>query len=689
MQWVFSFGIIFMVCQSSFAEISRQDAFNGLRLPVIWISDKQNPGVIDRGEIYVSPELLAINAYFREAGEPPISISKLIEKGLAWLKSDSHSSHGLLAKDLKTRSEPFSTFNLKEISDHKLQRAMAHLVSAIAMATPYYFYSINRQYFEQLRTVFQEGDALQIHHFWLKGGAGCINPGTSSDPAVCTLLDQEPLPNDFPQSLWWPGSWRQGDIDALRAQLDGREIVRAVFSPRSRIVKASEVKEGCDPTRQFNFQNEPYCVVSVLTDPRIQTMTNIMTRHLARARTILSKDRDDYATLIRVIETQLDDLRHSDIFANYHRDLVWINAIESQVSFTLWDAENYQMFGNPFGIKNMLMGIVGIKDANLTTFARGVIQSNETINAQLLDLWTQFNETPPFNPAPRPNPNVEVVSVVYAGGIGNSATYVLGGFNQPNSNRYSTEIPASDMKKKLALFGQIVKYRILNQGYPIAGVGFSEETADGVHQSTESMLAINVFVLAHEMSHSRGIDSKVQVRDSEQKQTTLQDHYIHSTDGQIAKYLEECKADLQGVWELAFYESKGFISSQTRKNATYVFFGNLLRNLLANQGKSAHGYGSSYTWKLFEDHGVIIETGGKLHFDLGALEREIPTIVKEINNIYGSGDRDRVIAFHDGARAGVGENTLIGKAVQEVEKLGIPGVDKPWYIVEGLPGTVY
>lgn len=226
------------------------------------------------------------------------------------------------------------------------------------------------------------------------------------------------------------------------------------------------------------------------------------------------------------------------------------------------------------------------------------------------------------------NPNrgtespIRVVQEAYTAGDARAGVQTAA-FNLPN-DEYVREVKGS--KKVLLKNVMDAKYRM--SGHPIAMRVLDPAQRDLLHFD-----AYFNFVLFHELSHGLGPGlipqpngERVDVR------FLLKDTY--ST-------LEECKADVLGVWNILYAMDEKLLSSFDTKQLYATYTGLHFRSMRFGVDE-AHGRGTAIQWNWLREKGAITKGGdGTFAADFTRMREGIRSLANEILTIQATGDYAR------------------------------------------------
>lgn len=648
--------------------------FNDLYLPIQWISDTKNPGVLGRDEMWVEPELKAINAYLRETGKPEIDPQEFVKIGVGFLRNGKSrpKNHALLLQDIASRKRIRLEFDIEKMPDGPYKDATRELVKAAALAQVYFNFQKDPYYVEHLRHVLDTKDFVRLRHFWQSKGPRCV----SNKDVSCTSL--VPGVTMDPNGTWWPNEFAQADVEFLTNQFKwpSDSFKKAVFTPNSRIAPAP-----IPSPETFTYKGKHYKVDSINTDPHINIVAGMMAKHLRAASGLLEKTSPFFAKLL---EANADHIEKGPVFGNFEFDKMWVDTSDPNLTTSFASIEGTTLLGSDVGMKAAMQAVVAYTDPSFQNYASRALQLMGEASARLYAIWEGANERYPITKTTPQPPKAIVANIILNTGIMNDPEYVAGGFNQPNYDNYEVDPPKEDQKSKLIYFGPILAARIANQGVPVARAAFGDAVAAEFDDIATNVPSSIVFVQAHEIAHS------LAALDTDEVEIPGQNKKVKAVDvygRELSASFEEMKADLAGLFTLRLYEERGLIDRKTRINAYKSQIGNMLRNLNIGD-KQAHGRGAIMTFMLFEKYGVFAFDPklGKYRMDLEKLEREIPYIVKDALNLYYCFDKTRVQQYYEAAKKHVYETSPMAGFIDKVRKAGLPEDNVPYYVVKGELG---
>ncbi len=222
---------------------------------------------------------------------------------------------------------------------------------------------------------------------------------------------------------------------------------------------------------------------------------------------------------------------------------------------------------------------------------------------------------------------VKVVTEVYSAGDTKAGIQTTA-FNLPNDER----VREAKGSKKVML-KNIAKAKYDKCWIPIVQTVLAEKPLKNV-----SFDAYFNHVLMHEMSHGIG-PGIIKINGTE---TTVQKELkeLYST-------IEECKADILGVYNMKFMIDKGVFPRDMEYSVYASYLGGMLRSIRFGI-EEAHGGGVAIQWNyLFEKGAFITDENGKLDVDVSKIEDGVKALSKDVLMIEALGDYKAAKAFVD------------------------------------------
>lgn len=243
------------------------------------------------------------------------------------------------------------------------------------------------------------------------------------------------------------------------------------------------------------------------------------------------------------------------------------------------------------------------------------------------------------------NPNrgtdspIKVVQEIYTAGDARRGVQTAA-FNLPNDEKVRE---AKGSKKVLLKNVMEAKYR--QSGKPIA-----DRVLD---RSQVGMVSFDPYfnhTLFHELSHGVG-PGLIKGPDGKRVDTRLLLKNLYSS-------IEECKADVLGVWNILYAMDQGLISGFDA-NALYATDVGLMFRSMRFGIDEAHGRGTAVQWNWYRERGAIVPAGGgRFKVDFATMPEAVRSLAAELLMIEAVGDFDRAKRLLD--RYGVSNTEIDG-----------------------------
>ena len=226
------------------------------------------------------------------------------------------------------------------------------------------------------------------------------------------------------------------------------------------------------------------------------------------------------------------------------------------------------------------------------------------------------------------NPNrgtespIRVVQEIYTAGDARRGVQTAA-FNLPN-DEYVREVKGS--KKVLLKNVMDAKYRL--SGAPIAN--------RVLHPSQRDLLSFDAyfnFVLFHELSHGLG-PGMIEQPNGERTDVRFLLKETYSA-------IEECKADVLGVWNILYAMENDLLTSFTREQLFATYAGLHFRSMRFGVDE-AHGRGTAVQWNWLREQGAIVPAeNGTYRVDFTKMRDGVRSLATELLTIQATGDYAR------------------------------------------------
>jgi hypothetical protein len=231
------------------------------------------------------------------------------------------------------------------------------------------------------------------------------------------------------------------------------------------------------------------------------------------------------------------------------------------------------------------------------------------------------------------NPNrgsespIKVVQELYTAGDARRGVQTAA-FNLPND-----EVVREKKGSKKVLLKNVMDAKFRQSGKPIA-----MRVLDPALTSLVSFDAFFNHVLFHELSHGLGPGFLTQGGKRVEVRIPLKE--LYST-------VEECKADVLGVWNLLYAQKHGLVTAFDEKQLFATYAGLMFRSTRFGVGE-AHGRGTAIQWNWLREHGAVTPiAGGKYTVDFAKARDAVRDLAMELLTIEATGDYARAKTLLD------------------------------------------
>ena len=316
------------------------------------------------------------------------------------------------------------------------------------------------------------------------------------------------------------------------------------------------------------------------------------------------------ASLRDFLNKRADAFLSDDYYAS---DLAWMD-LDSDIEITIGPYEVYE--DSLFNYKTSFESFVTVRDKaeseKLAIYAKHLpdMERNLPIPEQHKNLRRKF-ESP-----------IRVVQEIYTAGEARQGVQTSA-FNLPNDERVRE---AKGSKKVLLKNVMDAKFR--QSGRPIA-----ERTLVASELPNVSFDAYFNHTLFHELSHGVG-PGLITGPDGKRVDSRLLLKEIYST-------LEECKADVTGLWNILLGLDRGWLSGITEAQLFSTYNGLMFRGMRFGIDE-AHGRGTAVQWNWFREKGAITPAAdGRFRTDAAKFRDAVRSLASELLEIEATGDYAR------------------------------------------------
>lgn len=303
----------------------------------------------------------------------------------------------------------------------------------------------------------------------------------------------------------------------------------------------------------------------------------------------------------------------------FQSELAWMDVKDTPIEVTIGPYESYrdELYGQKTAFEAFVTLRNPVASAALDKY-KHYLRDMET-NLPVAEQYKNFQrgfESP-----------ISVVDQVYSGGESKPGIQTAA-FNLPNDERVRE---AKGAKK--VILSNVIGAKFDRVVSPMGRLVLVPEQVGFV--SKEYMLAHTLF---HELSHSLGPGTIVK----DGRKTTVAAELKEQGSG-----LEECKADVMGLWNILFMMKKGELPEADRPKLYATYLVQIFRFMRYGLGE-AHAQGAAAQYAFLREHGAVIWDAGARRFriDPDKMEPAIGALVATIVKLQGDGDYDGVQTFY-------------------------------------------
>jgi len=251
------------------------------------------------------------------------------------------------------------------------------------------------------------------------------------------------------------------------------------------------------------------------------------------------------------------------------------------------------------------------------------------------------------------NPNrgsespIKVVQELYTAGDARRGVQTAA-FNLPND-----EVVREKKGSKKVLLKNVMDAKFRQSGKPIA--------MRVLDPSLTSLVSFDAFfnhVLFHELSHGLGPGFLTQP-DGKRVEVRIPLKELYST-------VEECKADVLGVWNLLYAQEHGLVTAFDEKQLFATYAGLMFRSTRFGVGE-AHGRGTAIQWNWLRERGAVTPAaGGKYTVDFAKARDAVRDLATELLTIEATGDYPRAKTLLDRYGKETPEMTTVNATLKDI-----------------------
>jgi hypothetical protein len=293
----------------------------------------------------------------------------------------------------------------------------------------------------------------------------------------------------------------------------------------------------------------------------------------------------------------------------YESDMAWMDLANNDIDVVIGPIESYS--DKLFGYKTAYESIVMVKDKKATEELDMFEKNIDNFEARLPYDKKYIRETA------GKDTKLQVVNIVYFGGNGQQGSKTIAA-SLPNDPRvHKAKGAKKSMFKNMmeAKFDHIVK--------PIGNIMLAPDLRKYIDRD-----AFTSFVTLHEVSHTLG-RGYVYGKQGVTVASMLKERY---------SALEECKADIVGLWNINVMHDMGLINDEKLLKAKATYVAGLYRSIRFGVDR-AHGKGNMIQLNYLTDKGAIINNeDGTLSINDEIFFKVVGELAGKILTIQAEGD---------------------------------------------------
>ena len=220
-------------------------------------------------------------------------------------------------------------------------------------------------------------------------------------------------------------------------------------------------------------------------------------------------------------------------------------------------------------------------------------------------------------------------------------------FNLPN-DEYVREKKGS----KKVLLKNVMDAKFRQSGKPIA--------LRVLDPALVNMLTFDAYfnhTLFHELSH--GLGPGYITQNGQRVEVRIPLKNLYST-------IEECKADVLGIWNILYAQQHGLLTSFNEKQLFTTYAGLMFRSTRFGVGE-AHGRGTAVQWNWIREKGAVTPiSGGKFTVDFAKMRDAIRSLATELLTIEATGDFNRANALLNKYGVETAEMRAVDAALKDI-----------------------
>lgn len=331
-------------------------------------------------------------------------------------------------------------------------------------------------------------------------------------------------------------------------------------------------------------------------------------------------------------------------------DSLWLMAKNSKFDIIIGPIENYE--DEMFGIKSAHEAYVLVRDMDWSKKLDKYISFLPELQSNL-PISDEYKSELPGSSS-----QLAVFDAIFYAGDCNAGGKTIA-VNLPNDEDLQTKMGTRRSQLK-----NVMKAKFDNMVMPISKV-----LIDPSQQPNISFDAFFNDVMFHEVAHGLGI-----------KKTIKGNNSVSAALGASHSALEECKADVLGLFMIDYLFKKKEMGEAPLENYYTTFLASVFRSVRFG-ASSAHGKANMITFNYLVEKGGVLKNNNNGYYsvDLKKMQQGIKSLAGEILKLQGDGDKEKVDLFV--AKYGVVPEFLAAD-LQRLNKADIP---KDIVFEQGIP----
>ena len=321
------------------------------------------------------------------------------------------------------------------------------------------------------------------------------------------------------------------------------------------------------------------------------------------------------ASLERFLTTRADAF-----FSNDYRksDMAWMD-LDSPIEVVIGPYEVYEdnLFNYEAAFESFVTVVDRPESEKLAAYAHALPEMERNLPEP-----EQYKNTTRGTESP-----IKVVQEIYTGGEAREGVQTAA-FNLPND-----EFVREKKGSKKVLLKNVMDAKFRQSGKPIA--------LRVLDPSLQNLLSFDAYfnhTLFHELSHGLGPGFVMVGGQRVEARKPLKE--LYST-------IEECKADVLGVWNILFAQNRKMLTSFDDRQLLATYVGLMFRGTRFGIGE-AHGRGTAVQWNWLREKGAITPSGGgKFTVDFAKARDALRDLATELLTIEATGDYARAKTLLD------------------------------------------